>query len=113
MSLNNTAKAAALNHLRTLITHVSIHSADPGAAGTANQVGTRQAVTWNNATTGNLDNVGTIQFSVTAGTTVHSVGLWSAASGGTFYGARVLPSPEVFGNNGTFTINDLDVNLND
>lgn len=113
MALNNTAKAAALNHLGTLITHVSIHDQAPGAEGTTGQVGGRQSVTWNTATGGNLDNQGTIVFSVDAGATVHSVGLWSAATGGTFYGSKALPSPEVFGNAGNFTINDLDINLND
>jgi hypothetical protein len=112
MALNNTAKAAALNHLATLITHVSVHSSDPGAGG-ANQISTRQSVAWNTATGTNLDSNGTQVFDITAGQTVSHVGLWSASTSGTFYGAKALPAPETFSNAGTFTINDLDINLND
>ena len=107
--LNETAKNNMLDHLGTLITHISIHSADPGATGLNEVAVTRQTISWNSATGSNLDSVGTQEFSVDADTTVHSVGLWSAVSGGTFYGSRALPAPETFSNAGTFTVNDLDI----
>jgi hypothetical protein len=113
MALNNTAKAAALNHLGGLITHVSIHSADPGAGGTNELAVSRQSISWNTASAGNLDSQGTQTFSVDAGMTVSHVGLWSAPTGGTFYGSRALAAPETFSNAGAFTINDLDINLSD
>lgn len=108
--LNDTGKNAALTHLGTLITHISIHSADPGTTG-LNEIGTRQAISWNAAAAGNLDSVGTQEFAITAGQTVHSVGLWSALTVGTFYGSKALPVAETFANAGTFTVNDLDINL--
>ena len=111
--LNNAAKEAALDHLGSLITHISIHNDDPGAGGT-NELGvSRESISWNAASGGNLDSVGTQEFSVTSGTTIHSVGLWSAASGGDFYGSKALASPETFSNDGTFTVNDIDININD
>lgn len=110
MALNANGTEAALNHVASLISHVSIHSADPGATG-LNEIGTRQTVSWNPAAGTNLDNAGTVEFAVTSGQTIHSVGLWSAATGGTFYGFKALPAPESFGNDGTFTINDLDINI--
>ena len=109
--LNDTAKNSALDHVGTLITHLSIHDVDPGAEGTNGEIGTRQAVSWNSASSGNLDSVGTQEFAITSGQTVHSVGFWSAESGGTYYGAKALPEPESFSNDGTFTVNDLDINL--
>jgi hypothetical protein len=115
MPLNNTAKNSALTHLGTLISHVSLHSADPGAGG-ASELGApvvRQSVTWNAAASANLDSSNTQVFSVGAGQVVAYVGLWSASTSGTFYGSRALAAPETFSNAGTFTVNDLDINLTD
>lgn len=108
--LNNAAINSALNHVGGLISHISIHSADPGSTG-ASEIGTRQAISWSSASNGNLNSVGTQDFAVTSGQTIHSVGFWSASTGGSFYGSKALSSPETYANAGTFTVNDLDINL--
>lgn len=107
--LNSAGINSALDHVGTLITHISIHSAAPATGG--NEIGTRQAITWNAAAAGNLNSVGTQQFAVTAGQTVAAVGFWNALSAGTQYGSKTLAAAETFSNNGTFTVNDLDINL--
>lgn len=63
-------------------THVSVHTADPGSTG-ANEVGTRAPITW---VPGPADGqiTGTATVTVTAGTAITHVGLWTAVSGGTF-----------------------------
>lgn len=110
MGLNNNGTEEALNHLASLIGYVSIHSEDPGSTG-VNEISTRQPVTWKSASGTNLDNDGDIEFSVEAGSSVHSVGLWSLSTGGVFYGSRALPSPVTFSNQGKLTISDLDINI--
>lgn len=108
------AKNAMLNHLGTLATHVSLHSADPGAGG-ANELSgggyARQAITWNSASGGSLDSSNQPVFTVPAASTVAFVGFWSAATNGTFYGSASVPS-ETFTNAGTYTLTDADLDLN-
>jgi hypothetical protein len=50
-------------------------------------------------------------FDVPAGGSVQYVGMWSAASGGTFYGYGTV-STETFTNQGTYTLTDMDIDLN-
>lgn len=115
MALNDTAKEAALDHLGTLIAQVSLHDADPGTTG-INEIASagyaKQSVTWNPAAAGNLDSSNTQEFSMTSGDVVAWVGLWDGA-GTTFYGSKALAASETFSNDGTFTVNDLDINLSD
>ena len=49
--LNNPAMVIAANALRAAMTHMQLHSGDPGASGTSNvTTAARQAVTWSAAT---------------------------------------------------------------
>lgn len=113
MPLTNNAKNAMLDHLAGLAVFVSLHTADPGTSG-ANEVSggayTREAITWNSAASGNLDNNANPVFDIPAGTTVTHVGLWSASTGGTFYGSDDVTS-ESFGAQGTYTLSDFDIAL--
>ena len=71
------------------ITHVSLHTADPGTTGANEVTGgsyARVAVTWGDAASGIKANTGDLEFNVPSGTTVTHVGGWSASSGGTFRG---------------------------
>lgn len=111
--LNETAKNAALDHLGTLITHISVHDDDPGPSGDNELSVSREAISWNTAAGGNLDSIGNQDFTISGGDTVHSVGLWSASNGGTFYGSKALPVPETFANGGTFSVTDFDINIDD
>ena len=95
------------------ITHVSLHTGDPGTTGADEVTGgsyERVAVTWGAASGGVKSNTSQLQFQVPSGTTVTHVGGWSASSGGTFRGGGALSAPQEFATSGTYTIaaGDLD-----
>lgn len=108
MGLNDTAKNAMLDHLVSLIGYGSLHSADPGAGGANELAGgtpayARIAAAWAAASGGSVALSGSMQFDVEAGDTVAYVGLWSAITGGTFYGSDAVTN-ETFGGQGTYTV---------
>lgn len=115
MALTDNAKNAMLDALAGVAVFASLHTADPGTTG-ANEVSggspayARKAITWNSAAAGALDNNANPVFDVPAGTTITHVGLWSAASAGTFYGSFDI-TDETFGAQGTYTLSDADVTL--
>lgn len=116
MALSNDAKNLMLDELATVAVFASLHTASPGTTG-ANEVSggspayARQAITWNAAASGNLDNNANPVFDVPASTTVSHFGLWSASTAGTFYGGDVLSASETFSGQGTYTLTDVDVTL--
>lgn len=116
MPYSTAGKNAMLTHLAGVAVYASLHTADPGDSG-ANEVSggspayTREAITWNAASGGSLDNNANPSFDVPAGTTVTHLGLWSAATAGTFYGSVAVTS-ETFAAQGVYNVTDLDVNLN-
>lgn len=90
------------------ITHISLHTADPGTTGASEVVGgsyARVAVTWDPAAAGVKANNAALVFQVPVGTTVTHVGGWTASSGGTFRGGGALGASQAFGTAGTYTIN--------
>lgn len=104
---------AIANHGRTLVTHVSLHTGNPGATGASEVAGgspayARVAITWATASGGNIDSSNTPTFNVPAGTTVTHVGFWSAATGGTFYGSDAVTA-ETFAGQGTYQVTDADI----
>lgn len=111
VGLSTTAKNAALDALAALIDQASLHTGDPGAAGTSNEVSggspaySRETISWNAAASGNLDNNANPVFDVPAGTTVSWFGLWDGA---VFMGAGQVTS-EVFASQGTYTLTDVDL----
>lgn len=111
MSLNDTALNAMADHLGTLITHVSLHSADPGANG-SNEVATnRVPVTWNPASSGDISLASSLSFTGgPASGAVTYLGLWSAATGGTFYGASPVAGDQTMNAAGEYTVTQLTVN---
>lgn len=117
MPLNDTAKNLMLNALAGVAVYASLHNGDPGAGG-ANEISggspayARKAITWNSAATHNLDSSNQPVFDVPAGTTVMYVGYWSAVTAGTFYGSMPLTN-EAYAGQGTYTLTDADVALND
>jgi hypothetical protein len=116
MPYSTNAKNSMLDHLGTEAVFVSLHSADPGDNG-ANELSggspayARKAITWNAATGGSMDDSNVPVFDVPAGATVLYVGLWSAVTGGIFYGAALV-TQETFGGQGTYTLTDMDLDLN-
>ena len=116
MGLNAGSKNLMLDALGAVTGFVSLHNSDPGATGTGEISGgtpayARKAVTWNAAASGNLDSSNVPLFDIPAGTTVTHFGLWTAATGGTFRGGDPLSASETFAAQGTYSFDDLDVNL--
>jgi hypothetical protein len=110
MPLTTTEKNAVLDFLAGRLLYASGHSADPAGTGANEFAGggySRQAATWNAAAAGNLDLDGTITITVPAGQALHSIGFWSASSGGTFRGSKALAAP-IADPVGTYTITDFD-----
>lgn len=113
MALTNAAKNAMLDHLGTLVLYLSAHTADPGTSGTAEVSGgsyARKAVSWAAAASSAKAMSGTVTINIPASTTVGWVGLWSAATGGTFYGSDDVAS-EAFGAAGTMTVDTATLSL--
>jgi hypothetical protein len=99
-----------------LATRASLHSGDPGANGTANELTggnppyARKTIAWNPADAGNINLDGTAVFDVPAGGVVLYAGFWNSA-GSAFYGSALL-TQETFGAQGTYTLTDADLDLN-
>lgn len=120
MPVSTTGKNFMLDALGGVAVWVSLHTANPGDNGASElteggspTIYTRQLVTWNAAAVGNLDSSNQPVFGVTPATTVSHFGVWSAFTGGTFYGGGALSASESFTNEGTYTLTDLDFNLTD
>jgi hypothetical protein len=114
--LSTAAKNLMLDALGAAAVFASLHTADPGASGTSEVSGgspayARKAITWNAASGADLDNNANPVFDVPASTTVTHFGLWSLASGGTYYGSGLLSASEVFSGQGTYTLSDADATL--
>lgn len=114
---DDTAKNAMLDALAALATRVALHTGDPGAANTAdNEVSggspayARKEITWNAASAGVIDSSNQPVFDVPAATTVTWASFWNTA-GTVRYGKKAVTS-EAFGNAGTYTLVDADLDLN-
>lgn len=108
--LTANGKNALLAGLKSSVTHISLHSADPGMDGTSEITGgtpayARQAVTFGDPSAGAMATTASMTFNVPASATVAYVGYWSAPTGGTFLGSRALDASQTFATAGTFTVN--------
>jgi hypothetical protein len=121
LALTDAAKNLMLNALAGVnptlsAAYASLHTADPGSTGTNEVSGgsppyARRAITWNTATSGDLDDNTIPAFDVPASTTITHFGLWSASTAGTFLGGGTLDATQIFSTQGTYTLTDLDVTL--
>lgn len=98
MGLSIAAKNLMLDALAAVAGFASLHTALPNDSGSNEVAGgspayARKAHTWNAAASGNLDDSNAPVFDVPAATTVGWFGMWSLASGGTFYGSGLLGAP--------------------
>jgi hypothetical protein len=85
-----------------------LHTADPSTTGANELTGgspayARKAVTWSAAATAAKAASNAPVFDVGAGKTITHWGMWSTATGGTFYYGGTLPASETFGSQGTYT----------
>lgn len=109
MALNDTALNVMADHLTSLVGHLSLHSADPGAAGTLNETSAaRQVPTWTAATNGgDFDLAAAVNFTGGAASGACTfVGLWSADDT-TFYGSYALTGDQTFNAAGEYTVNTI------
>lgn len=111
MGVNASGKNAALNALAALITHVSLHTADPGGTGANEVTGgsyARKAVTWGAASGGVVAMSNDPVFDVPAATGITHIGLAGHITNSTFYGDGDI-TDETFGGAGTYTLTDLTI----
>ena len=114
MPYTNDAKSVMLTALAGVAVRVSLHTADPGLTGINKVAGgsyADQTVTWNAVSAGNLDSSNQPVFDVPAATTVTHFGVWNTG-GTTFYGSAALSASESFTDAGTYTLTDIDLDLN-
>ena len=116
MPYSTLGKNAMLDAFGALAVFVSLHDADPGENGANEFSGgspayARKGITWNPAAGGSKDSSNQPVFDVPAGKTVAHVGFWTALSGGVWKGSAPLVN-EVFAAQGTYTLLDMDIDLN-
>lgn len=111
MALNSAALQLGGAAIASGITYLSLHSADPGAAGTtATTTAARKAATLA-STNGNIALSASVLFTGGAANgTVAYVGLWSASTGGTYYGSVALTGDTTFNSAGEYTVTALNFN---
>lgn len=112
MALNDTALNLGTTAIKNAITHVSLHSGDPGAAGTSNTTtAARQAVTWGSVSGGDVTSSGTLNFTggAASGGVTH-IGFWSASTAGTFYGSQSLTGDATFNAAGEYSVTGITLN---
>lgn len=113
MALNNAAMVVAANALRTAITHLQLHSGDPGGSGTSNVTSAaRQAVSWSAATNdGDFGLSAVVNFTgVAANGATTYVTCWSASTNGTWYGTYALGGDQTANGQGEYSITALNIN---
>lgn len=113
MALSNAAMIVAANALRGAITHAQLHSGAAGGSGTTNVTSAgRQAITWSAATSdGDFGLASALNFTGGASSgAVAEVSLWSASSGGTFYGNYAITGDATFNSAGEYTLTALNLN---
>lgn len=98
----------------TATCYVKLYTADPGAAGaTAAAAGdaTRKQATMAAASAASKAMTGTAGpwTNVSTTETLSHIGMWTAASGGTFNASAVLTTPQPWVNTNTFTLNSLSI----
>ncbi|HYJ33840.1 MAG TPA: hypothetical protein VE326_11525 [Candidatus Binatia bacterium] len=116
MALNNSGRNAAANGVASNVGYVSLHTADPGTTGTNEVTGgtpayARKAVAWSTASGGVAAISGGVTFDVPASTSISYIGLWSTATGGTFYGGAALSATETYGGQGTYNLTALTITI--
>lgn len=107
MALNAAALQIGAAAMAAAMQYASIHSGNPGTTG-ANETAAARQATGMTASGGNFTLSGPKNFTggPANGPSLY-VGLWSAATGGTFYGAYALTGDQAFNSAGQYTLNTL------
>lgn len=106
---NDNGKNAALaGGLTNAITHLALHSANPGTTGTSPTSAARLAVAWNAPAAGSSSMTAAKNFTGGASNGAATfVGAWSAVTGGTFYGYWDITGDQTFNSAGEYTLDSL------
>ena len=109
--LNDTLLDIGSAAMQAVATHGQLYTAEPNAAGTTNaSAAGRQALTW--VTAANGDMIITADAAFTGGAASGPctyLGLWSAGSGGTFYGYFQLDGDTTFNAAGEYTLTGVTI----
>jgi hypothetical protein len=96
------------NWLADVAPYLALHGADPGETGANETTASRVAAGWSAATGGgNLTIPGKTFTGGTPNGPVLYLGLWSAPTGGLFYGAGLLTGDVAFNPNGSYNLTSL------
>ncbi|MCA1984791.1 phage tail fiber protein [Nocardioides nematodiphilus] len=98
-------------YLAGLCGYASIHTANPGTTGASESTAARKAVTFSVDADGDLTLSATVNFTggAASGPATY-VGLWSAATGGTFRGGYALTGDQAFNAAGQYNLTSLTIN---
>lgn len=90
-----------------------LHTGDPGSAATANAsaVTTRNAVTWNAASSGSMTLSALSTYSMTTTETITHVSLWDASTGGAFLQSAALTASVPVINGSTLSFSSLSLSF--
>lgn len=109
----NKGKANMLSALGA--THASLHTADPTEAGLnelASASYARQPISFGAVVAGSMNSSNSPQFNITAGDNLVYVGYYDALTSGNLVAYKALTISELYGNDGTFTLTETDLDLN-
>lgn len=111
MPLNDALLTIGAQAMCNAATHVAIHTAVPDATGSNQSSAARQLASWDVAANGDMILTTDENFTggAASGPATH-VGLWSAATGGTFYGYFALTGDQTFNAAGEYTLTGVTVN---
>jgi len=104
VAFTNATKEAAAVEVAGLGNYISLHTGDPGTTGTSEATGgspayARKQTSWSNGAADGSVSGSQVTFDVPSGTYTH-IGIWTAASSGTFIGGFALSSSAALGAQG-------------
>lgn len=111
MALSTAALNSLGDHLASLATHVSLHTAAPDGTGSNESTAARQTASWSATASGVLSLSVAENFTGGAASGACTwIGLWSLATGGTFYGSFQITTGDVtFNAAGDYTLDDINI----
>ena len=110
MPLNDTLLNVGADAMRAAATYIALHTANPEPTGTNPATSARVLASWPSASGGDLVISNKAFTGGAANGPCTYVGLWSAITGGTFYGSAQLTGDQTFNSAGEYTITSLTVN---
>lgn len=107
MAATTSALNDAADGIGDVITHMSLHTADPGATGTNEVTGggyARQTLNLDPAASGVAAAPSTLSFTGPASGAATHFGYWTALTGGTFKGGGALTGDQAFNAAGAYDV---------